>query len=1306
LSWFPIGPDFVFAPSFSFLRLSLRNEQGRQGVVTAIEIDPTDPATIYVAERPSNGGSSVFRTRNGGRTWTPLTDSLHQDDPNVDTTCIAVNPSHPEILYMATTKASLDNKAGFFASSNRGEPGSWSPRRPLESGVRKLLVDPRTAATPSTTVIYAATELGLFRSTDGGATWPPSLFIIGDAWDLQAHFPASGQAQFYAAVRGKGVFHAEDSNIAQQWRNLNEPLPSGASTGLPAPGSFDGILIGLCVRNPSRLYAWLMTKKSAEEAMTRNDLWTTTDPKTTWTSITMSSPPNPWQGYRSMSFAVAPNSPGDGLNDILLFGSLEMHRSIDSGRSWKQERNLFHADQHAIAFSPARPVAGEIPAVYIGCDGGVAKSSGYANPAFDITSEAQQLNQLYEVVDSGYWQNLNHGKQSSAVYQYASPPEAPALSYIGVQDTGINGGGTALGWRAGDNGDGGAIGAATAADGVRVWGKIGLIETWPALRFRHWLDKGEYIEGKGDVTCGPSLLAATSNCENGPAGTCVAGGVIRTDVTSLAQAVAASPNPQDARPTSLAGIVAKAQLSIDPGTGDEEVVEVIGVTATTFSAKFTKPHAQGAPIALHHAHAVRMDGAVATAISQDFMPEEQVVTVAVGGTDRKLACLATNRHRVFTTNQLDVAGPTTQWMPTTGLVAGLPVADLTVTKAGTMFLLAERAIAVAGTPTVLFRLDGTAWTALKSPSLPGSVGEPHGQWFGKLVADPLEEDLLYASNGARVFRVARSGDEWSWTEISEGLPGQWIYDLTARAMPAGHGGPAVMLRVGIPTRGVFERDARQAKPDPKVSLYVRDHLLDSGWGDSSENGVVNPYRPNETLWHYMCADIKNDAHEIGPASSGNFFQTDPEGNPIPPLDHIRFDQLRDDSNNLPQSDTARLHVQVHNRSHLPSGDVTVWAIYCPAAAGPSAFNVSPSQGDNFPFWRQFHSDGTIVPSLPPDSPWVSVGPPQVLNGIEASEPKVASWTWTVPALPWGDPGHFCMAVFVHSADSPIDETERMSINELAPGNRQIGQKNLHIGPPLPLPPGSPGIPPASGTPGAAQSDKQLEYVEFHNASGSDRSSDLVFDLRRVPPSLAVSLQLTPVQTPGPLVDSLIGVANSRPATPADIPPKPFEIPVLSALWALIVTIVCWLVNLVRKLFGRPTRPCRRPRVKVPDFEPVVHEAESGKRVAVQGVLIPAFGFAAALIAIEPVAPMQLGDVVSFDVQQWDGTTLEGGGHYVVRIEGEKPPPELLPPAPATMRAGADRAVLRQLEREAEQFPTIPPFAHRLVEQRESELERR
>jgi hypothetical protein len=1294
VTWLPIGPDFVFAPrSSSFKRLSLRNEGGRQGLVSSIAIDPTEPETIYVVERPSSGGASAFRTRDDGMSWTPIADALQQVNPGIDPTCVAINPDHPEIVYLGTW-----GDGAVYVSTNRGEPGSWGPRRAVGGNVRKLIVDPRTSAVTATTVLYAAASTGVHRSADGGQTW--AQVLAGDVWTLEAHIPPTGAVHFYAGVANQGAFYS--TNPTGTWTNLNT-----AGIGLPArvvpdpvndpAGNWNVVLVDFCRRNPARAYAWFL-----KEGVTQF-LYTTAAPATSWTQIPMTGPPSPWYGWYAMAFAVAPNSPGDGVADVLFFGSGGVDRSIDAGRTWTGDAVGFHVDQHAMAFWPASPPGGLIPAMYSGNDGGIAKSTRMADPAYVTATAPPHHNEADALADSGAWTNRNHGKQSSAVYQYGSPPSAPALSYIGCQDTAVAGG-ESLVWRSLGDADGGAIAAAAGPNGVSVWGILGIYAGWPGFRIIHWIDRGDFAPSTAFVSLRGSLLAGTSNYVTGLDGNGLAGAVMRDTATTLAAAITAGPAAQAATPASMTGIAVGTRLAIGVGTANEEVVQVTATTATTFSAVFARNHGAGDVLNPERSfvHRLRHDSSVLE-ISQDLAADGHVWIVAASPSDPNILYCGMSEQRVYATNAGATAGPGTVWTPVAtnqpaGMVwFGTALSDIDITPGNEPFVLLNNQTTVGGVTSPLFSLAGGTWTIQACTNVPATPFN-----FGKLVADPVLADVLYASHGARVYRVTRSEGTWDWEDISAGLPGQWIYDLTARTVSYG-GNTKVLLRAAIPTRAIFETEVTAEAKEPAVALYVRDNLIDLGLLNPSPEGVPNPYAPSETLWHYMCADVKIDARQNSTiAGNPPFFQTDPES-AIPSLDHVRFGQLRDHSQNLPQNDQAWVHVQVQNRSLTPANAVRVWAVYCNASAGVPALSRSAANGDAFPFWSQFTSAGTIIPGLPGDSPWTSLGPPRMLNGIDAAHPQVASWPWTLPTLPNGDPGHFCIAVFVHSAAAPIGETTRMDVDVIAPRNPQVGQKNLHIGAPL-APGGRPG---GGGGGGPGGRPYMREYVEFHNATAQERLVDLVLDLRALPPQLGVSFQLTPLTTARPLEQSLEGVASVRQIGPRESVFPPTRRGLIARLLAWLRLLVCRLLNILRRLTGRPPRPCGRPRVRLPDFERRLLVAVPSARVAVRDVLLPAFGEAAVAIAVELGGTLTAGARYGFDVQQLAGGQVIGGGRYIVVMQGDPPDGDelekLRPPThdPTTPREEAER-----LEREAERLRFVPPFARRIVEDREREQGKR
>ena len=101
-----------------------------------------------------------------------------------------------------------------------------------------------------------------------------------------------------------------------------------------------------------------------------------------------------------------------------------------------------------------------------GCDGGLALSTGFADPTFTPPGSFDEGDTY---VPAGGVKNLNHGKQSTAVYAYNSDTAIAALGYVGVQDTGMNAGDSSLLWRGLADADGGAIACKPGSDGVKVW---------------------------------------------------------------------------------------------------------------------------------------------------------------------------------------------------------------------------------------------------------------------------------------------------------------------------------------------------------------------------------------------------------------------------------------------------------------------------------------------------------------------------------------------------------------------------------------------------------------------------------------------------------------------------------------------------------------------------------------------------------------------------------------------------------------------------------------------------------------------
>jgi photosystem II stability/assembly factor-like uncharacterized protein len=146
-----------------------------------IRIHPDDCSTAWVAafgkHSAPNPERGIYKTTNGGRSWNLV---LHRDDLTgaVD---LSMDPSNPDVLYAAMWEAwrkswgmsSGGPGSGLFKSTDGGETWTEITRNPgLPPGVIGKIGVAVSPADPNR--VWAQVEAadgGLFRSDDAGATW-------------------------------------------------------------------------------------------------------------------------------------------------------------------------------------------------------------------------------------------------------------------------------------------------------------------------------------------------------------------------------------------------------------------------------------------------------------------------------------------------------------------------------------------------------------------------------------------------------------------------------------------------------------------------------------------------------------------------------------------------------------------------------------------------------------------------------------------------------------------------------------------------------------------------------------------------------------------------------------------------------------------------------------------------------------------------------------------------------------------------------------------------------------------------------
>lgn len=136
--------------------------------IWAMVIDPVNQNNIYI------GGidSGLYKTTNSGINWTPANNGLTYKKIQ----CIAISKSSPNILYAGTDSMGGSN-SGIYKTTDSGN--NWSLVMngiTGEKSIQWIIVHPTNPNIAYCAIFnaLAASTVGVFKTTDGGANWFPS----------------------------------------------------------------------------------------------------------------------------------------------------------------------------------------------------------------------------------------------------------------------------------------------------------------------------------------------------------------------------------------------------------------------------------------------------------------------------------------------------------------------------------------------------------------------------------------------------------------------------------------------------------------------------------------------------------------------------------------------------------------------------------------------------------------------------------------------------------------------------------------------------------------------------------------------------------------------------------------------------------------------------------------------------------------------------------------------------------------------------------------------------------------------------
>ncbi len=274
----------------------------KTGSVGAIAVADSDPNVVYVGtgEHAIRGvmthhGDGVYRSTDAGKTWKKVGLDLTQHIAR-----IVVHPKNPDVVYVAA----------------QGALYSPSPQR------------------------------GVFKSTDGGATWKNVLFVDERTGASELSMDAMNPRILYAAMwehgrlpwkvvsggPGSGLYKSTDSG--ETWDKMKDGLPE----------EMGKMAIAVSRSNPEKVYALIESDSNKDD----RGLYVSDNAGKKWSKVT-DDPRLVQRAWYYIELFVDPKNE----NTVYVLSAPAL-RSQDGGKTWETLSGT-HGDYHDLWINPDNP---------------------------------------------------------------------------------------------------------------------------------------------------------------------------------------------------------------------------------------------------------------------------------------------------------------------------------------------------------------------------------------------------------------------------------------------------------------------------------------------------------------------------------------------------------------------------------------------------------------------------------------------------------------------------------------------------------------------------------------------------------------------------------------------------------------------------------------------------------------------------------------------------------------------------------------------------------------------------------------